>query len=265
MKQRRPRGAGRDTADGWLPHVAECLASYVYLLRDPREVRPFYIGKGVGGRCFAHLVEARRTRQDSSRDFKKLDTIRAIEGRGDRVVIEILRHGLNELTALAIESAAIDLLGLKDLVNIVSGHHSGRAHVEDLNARYGAKPAQISKHHPVVLIRIARHYHALIEEQALYDVTRSWWRIAKRRCNPETPGSPRWAFAVFDGVVRAVFEIDGWEEPDPKDFAHDPGREGRRAFVGRRSMVMEKRYRLTDVTRWLPKGSQSPLRFVNCE
>ncbi|MFO1052223.1 MAG: hypothetical protein U1F36_08420 [Planctomycetota bacterium] len=65
--------------------------------------------------------------------------------------------------------------------------------------------------------------------------------------------------------MRAVFGIERWEDPDLVDFEHDPGREGRRAFVGHRDPSMEKRYHLTDATRWLARGSQSPLRFVTCE
>ncbi|MFO1051183.1 MAG: hypothetical protein U1F36_03070 [Planctomycetota bacterium] len=242
--------------------MAEHLGFYVYLLVDPWSGRPFYVGKGIGNRCFAHLVEARR---NAKRNYAKLDVIRRIEDRGGRVHIEILRHELDEESALAIESTAIDLLGLDELTNRVIGKRGGRLLVEDLNARYGARPARILKKHAVVLIRIARHYHPQIADKTLYDVTRSWWRIHARRCHPGQPGSPSWAFSVFEGVVRAVFEIRRWEEPDPKDFVHDPGREGRRAFVGRRDKLMEERYRLTDVTQWLPLGSQSPLRFVHCD
>jgi hypothetical protein len=32
------------------PFVAEKLGNYVYLLIDPRDSRPFYVGKGTGKR-----------------------------------------------------------------------------------------------------------------------------------------------------------------------------------------------------------------------
>ncbi len=92
--------------------VAEHLGYYVYLLSDPRTSRPFYVGKGVGDRCFAHLREARRTQADTVGDYAKLATIRAIEQAGLTVTIEVLRHGLTEPEAFAVEAAAIDLLGM---------------------------------------------------------------------------------------------------------------------------------------------------------
>ena len=37
------------------PKVIERLKYYVYVYIDPRNDRPFYIGKGKGNRVFAHL------------------------------------------------------------------------------------------------------------------------------------------------------------------------------------------------------------------
>ena len=38
--------------------VAEKVRSYVYALRDPRDGRIFYVGKGKGARINSHLIEA---------------------------------------------------------------------------------------------------------------------------------------------------------------------------------------------------------------
>lgn len=38
--------------------VSKKLGSYVYLYIDPRDGVPFYVGKGTGNRCFAHLSAA---------------------------------------------------------------------------------------------------------------------------------------------------------------------------------------------------------------
>src|SRR5665213_1516185 len=117
----------------WRPGVAAKLHYYVYLLIDPRNEKPFYVGKGRGDRCFAHVEEARKTEKDSSRDYPKLKTIREIERTG-QVRIELLRWGLEgpegEQTAYAIEAAVIDLLRL----DLDISEHQGR-----LVARAGSR------------------------------------------------------------------------------------------------------------------------------
>ena len=101
----------------WRPRVAEQLGFYVYLLIDPRTGLPFYVGKSARDRCFSHVAEARRTARDSLGDYTKLATIREIEDAGVPIRIDLRRHGLDETTAFIVESAAIDLLGLAQLVN----------------------------------------------------------------------------------------------------------------------------------------------------
>lgn len=56
------------------PKVCEILGVYVYALRDPTSGEVFYLGKGRGNRCFAHIEEARV----NERGTEKLDTIRTI-------------------------------------------------------------------------------------------------------------------------------------------------------------------------------------------
>lgn len=121
----------------WRPGVTENLGYYVYLLSDPRSDRIFYVGKGIGSRCFSHIWEARKTTRDSRGDYEKLATIRGIEESGTDVRIEILRHGLTEDEAFHLEAAAMDLLGFSDLDNRVVGHGTrvkGRMGVDDINA-----------------------------------------------------------------------------------------------------------------------------------
>lgn len=244
------------------PGVAERIGFYVYLLTDPRDNSIFYVGKGAGNRCFDHVAEARRTSADTVGDYSKLARIREIETAGAMVRIEILRHGLNEREAFLVESAAIDLV--EDLTNQVAGHDAadrGRMTVADVNSVYGATPVEIDPDHCVVLIRIAETFERGMGDDALYEKTRKWWKVGPGRRRLGTRGAPRWAMAVFRGVVRAVYRIEAWERPSA-GIAVNPIDVPRWGFRGARDEGMEAVYLHRDVSRYLT--SPNPIRYVNC-
>lgn len=254
------------------PRVIEQIGYYVYLLIDPRDDAIFYVGKGTGNRCFAHLTEARKTQADTVADYAKLARIREIEDAGEAVRIDILRHGLSEPEAFHVESAAIDLVDPSLLTNRVAGHDTielGRMSIADVNAIYGAEPVDIHTEHRVVLIRISRLFERGMSAYDLYEATRKWWRVGSQRREQGNRLAPRWAMAVYGGVVRAVYRIEGWEQPTEVDIAEDSGRVKRWAFRGRRDPAMERIYAYRDVTNYLTTASgvatQSPLRYINCE
>lgn len=255
---------------GWRPGVAEQLGYYVYLLVDPRagHDRVFYVGKGTDGRCFTHIVEARRRPTVTrSGDYVKLDTIRDIESGGQPVGIEILRHGLDEDSAFMLESATIDLLGFDDLANRVVGQHAvslGRADVGEVNARLGAHPVTFLPEDRLVLIRVAREFHRGIDEVALYEATRRWWRVDARRRQLGAASAPDFALSVYRGVVRAAYRIEGWEPAPTEEVKADTKVAGRWGFWGTPAIELLERYGFGDVTSMLPQAAQNPLRYVNC-
>lgn len=67
----------------------KALGYYVYMLIDPRDDRPFYVGKGVGNRIFNHVKNAIDNPTNSD---EKCDVIRKI-GPG-KVRHVIVTHGL---------------------------------------------------------------------------------------------------------------------------------------------------------------------------
>jgi hypothetical protein len=251
--------AERGMNEGFACGVTEQLGWYVYLLVDPRDDAVFYVGKGTGQRCFAHVGEARAMAADALGDYEKLSRIRAIEASGQSVDIQLLRHGLNEGEALLLEAACIDLL--EHLTNRVAGHGwaTGLMSVAHANWLYGARPVELDPAHPVILVRINRSYRRGMPETGIYEATRKWWKIAAWRRQLDQPGTPQWALGVANGIVRGVYRIEAWEQPGPADIAIDSKRIGRWGFRGHRDSALEARYLGGDVSQYLT--SQSPLRF----
>ncbi len=222
------------------------LGAYVYLYIDPRNGKPFYVGKGRGWRAFAHL--------DMS-DAKKAAVINDIRKSGKEVRIEILRYGLSDADALMVEAAAIDLIGKENLVNRMSGHARGCGRISNRELRsvldgHSAKPVTVR--HAALLLTVNRLYRGDMTRadgtttEELYEITRGAWKVGGRRENAEC------AIAVFHGVAREVYRIDGWR----------PAGGGRWEFSG----TVAKDIRGEYVGKFVGKnkrGHISPVRGVN--
>jgi hypothetical protein len=224
----------------------------VYALRDPRNSAIFYVGKGKGDRAYQHARHAKKVSGESVPQLK-LGTIRDIHDEGREVGVEIVRHRIeNEDVAYEVEASVIDALRLAgtELTNLAGGHGTSRGWrpLEAIVSEYGAKPVEIEN--PVVLIRIPTLYEHGMTPEALYKATREWWRMNPYRHNPQ------WAFAVHDGIVRAVYRIERWEP--------HTDRKQRWAFDGVRDTEMEARYLWTNVSRYLRGSAQNPIKYVNC-
>lgn len=239
------------------PKVAERLKYYVYLYIDPRNDRVFYVGKGKGSRMLDHLYEVGES--------EKVNIIRELRLEGLEPKLEILVHGLDdELDALRVEAAVIDLLGKENLTNQVRGWGSkvvGRSSLKELRALYDAVPAQIDD--AVLLIRINQLYRYGITAQELYEATRGVWVIGRRR------EQVQYAFAVFRGVVREVYHVDAWSPAGSTQYLTRPLEEvidsRRWEFTGRiAEHAVRTKYLDKSVTTYFSGSSQNPLKYVNC-
>lgn len=241
------------------PYVTEHLKYYVYLLSDPRDQKIFYVGKGTGNRVFAH---ARAALASEERPSDKLERIRAVINDGREVRYELLRFGLTEQAAFEVEAAAIQLLGLEELTNLVAGHHiagRGRMSTDVAASLFEAEPVDeiVEK---VLLIKVPKLWYPSMPPEDLMEATTGWWVIGERREGAD------YAFAVHRGVIREVYAIHGWRRRQPGDRGsdEDAGQQSRR--WGFEASVAEElsHYRDKSVRHRYKRGEASPIKFVNC-
>ncbi len=221
--------------------VCEKIGYYVYILKDSRNSKIFYIGKGVGNRVFQHVSCALTTSTESD----KLNLIRAIN-LTSTVQHYILRHGLSQEQAIEIESACIDLLGIDILSNAVKGHYSwerGLKTVNEIMQYYDAKIISIVE--PSVIININRLYKRFMTDLELYEATRKSWVIGKKKENA------LYAIASYRGLVREVYRINQWHQ-----IGNRWGFNGEIAEEEIRSKYLNQ-----SLEKYITKGGQNPIRY----
>lgn len=185
------------------------LGYYVYMLIDPRNKKPFYVGKGHENRVFDHINNAVKNPNIMS---DKSDTIREIVAENENVEHVILTHGLaSEDEAYKIEAITIDLLkyiGL-DLTNEVSGHHvaeSGIMTTDEIERLYNAE--RLDKiGDDCVVININKRYNRACGSDKIYQATKQAWRIGKNRTK-----SIHFVLSEFRGLIVEVFKVEEWYE-----------------------------------------------------
>lgn len=244
---------------GVIAHVSEQLGNYVYMLVDPRDSRPFYVGKGVGLRMMSHGLEAvEATAESGGRRVQRINEIRAA---GLEHEIWIVRYGLSRTEYTSVEAAVIDILGSfpilptsapyrplehrDEITNLRREDAKGKGMIllDRLVDDLAAPPLTTST--PLLLITLSewtdeeikvagnrvRHgngfkrewYEPRVRDASIDELelsTTAWWKLSRR--SVESRGIHH-AVAVHRGVTRALFEIDSssWTS------SH-----GRTAFVG---------------------------------
>lgn len=132
--------------DRVIDQVASELGRYVYVLVDPRDSRPFYVGKGQGLRFLSHDRAVPETLDED--EGPKAARIRSIRQAKADPEIWILRYGLSQAEYTAVEGAAIDLLMSFPIVPASTGAHRPLERPAELtNAR-----RESSRGHGIVLL-----------------------------------------------------------------------------------------------------------------
>ena len=225
--------------------VIEQLGYYVYFLRDPRDYKVFYVGKGKGNRVFEHVAGTLASATES----EKMDRIREISQAGKSVEHFVLRHGLSESSAFEVEAAIIDFVGLPNVANIQGGRNStdfGIRTTEEVSAMYSAAPFET--HERVILINIHKLFRRDMTATELYDATRKEWRIGPRREYAE------YAVATYRGLTREVYKICRWYQ-----IGLRWGFDGKLADEPTRSNL-----RYMSSAHLIVPGAANPFRYVNC-
>jgi len=94
----------------------------------------------------------------------------------------------------------------------------------------------------------------------LYDATRASWKLGPKR------ELASYAFAIFEGIVREVYEITVWLPAGSTFNSLDPRgvqSPNRWEFLGRlASEHLRRRYINRDVSSYFKKGAQNPISYV---
>lgn len=112
---------------------------------------------------------------------------------------------------------------------------------------------------PVVAININRTYRHGMSDEDLYDATRGIWRL-----NPRIAASrARYAFAVYRGLIKEVYEIHLWHPAGTTTYLHRSFRpeelEHRYEFEGSLApeFIREKYF-----GQRIPPHAQNPIRYM---
>lgn len=183
------------------------LKYYVYVLLDPKDNKPFYVGKGINNRVFNHLDCALTDNIDTS--TAKYDKIRELVNNGQTVKHVIVRHGLTESEAFQIEATLIDTLKYCGILlsNLVGGHNSiekGLMTSEEIIRLYNAQPLDKIETDSV-LININKSYKRSNGSDPIYHATKETWLISEWRL-PQI----KYVLSEYKGLIVEVFQVNNW-------------------------------------------------------
>ena len=245
------------------------LKSYVYvyckITNDNKRI-PIYIGRGTGDRCLQHLDDLDTNPDDKKKLIKGLLSEKKLD-------IDIIAYGLDQNTAKKLESACIELLGLDELTNKVSGQSKNndesmirRIRLTELAGKLSTKTITVEPEHQGCVILINKTYKPTFGDLELYEWTRGGWHKNFVGSAKDANGVFfKYAYAEAQGVVKEVYEIYDWipagTQPSFTRPQHVPNEKDEYEFVGKKaSAEIRERYIGKKIERERKKDDQRPIR-----
>lgn len=231
---------------------------YVYRLIDPRNGETFYIGKGKGNRVFEHIKQALNLNNDEDEVTVKYKRIQEIQKSGLEVIHIIHRHGMDEKTALEVESALID--AYPGLTNLKEGYANerGAMHVFEISQKYLAEPAIFKPEHNLLIININRSFS---EQISAYKAVHLAWKLDIKRAQQAD-----FILAVEKGLIVEVLEANEWLPATIENFPElQETRKGRFGFKGKITSNKDIRnlyYRKRLPDEYRKKGASNPIKYT---
>ena len=150
------------------------LKYYVYIycsIEDDNSRKPIYIGHGKSERCLDHIKDLENKSDTKSLILKKLYNQKKLD-------IDIIAHKLDKETALTVESACIDLIGVNNLENIIKGQGENikRIPIEELSNKYNQKYAEIEEEHRGFVIIVNKLYKPYFNDHETLETVRGIWK-----------------------------------------------------------------------------------------
>ena len=200
--------------------VEHNLGSYVYILVDPKDKTPFYIGKGgasgAGNNRLLHHFEEARESEFSKTNHYKIQKIHEIWNRGDEVdwfVYQMDKCLQLDQVAEVVESALIDFSNLfnpKLLTNEKRGKY-GKLKTRSEILAQGAQEFSfdpISENHTDVTIMLFNIKKGYQRERDLFGALIRAWSLRTDLRSIENAV----AIGLIDGISHIAKPIMGWQK-----------------------------------------------------
>ena len=233
------------------------LKYYVYIycsIEDDNFRKPIYIGHGKDQRCLDHIKDLENKKDQKSLAIKNLYDQKKLD-------IDIIAHKLNRETALAVESACIDLVGLDNLENSIKGHGENikRIPIEELSNKYNEIHADVLDEHKGFIILVNQLYEPHFTPLETLEIVRGIWP-KNQVSTAKNSRNPQYAFASYNGIIKEVYEVFDWVPAGTQQYftrftrEYDPEKlKDKFEFVGKIANELSRLYK----GKLIPKGMRS--------